>query len=162
MFISPRLSPSSNFTRVSTSNIYSSLSHSTLRTSVFRGLRKVNVSLSGRISLNSCFHSYPCFTPTSIHHLNMSRRRHSTQQNENSNGNSNGHSKPKKDDHDHNHDHEENGHEHSHSHSLFGGHSHGDEYNYGAEKIMAAWDGGGDRGSRITIIGLLSNVALVS
>ncbi|KAJ3988518.1 CDF-like metal transporter [Lentinula detonsa] len=91
----------------------------------------------------------------------MSRRRqHSTHEN--------GHTETKKDStehddhnhHDHDHDHE---HGHSHSHSFFGGHSHAGEYNYGAEKIMAAWEGSGnigDKGSSITILGLLSNVAL--
>ena len=44
----------------------------------------------------------------------------------------------------HSHEHgNEHGHEHSHSHSFLGGHSHASEYNYGAEKIMAAWEGSG-------------------
>lgn len=53
-------------------------------------------------------------------------------------------------------------HEHAHSHSLFSpSHSHGDEGHHDeAERIMAAWAGAADRGSRITIVGLFSNVGL--
>ncbi|KAF5393496.1 hypothetical protein D9757_000652 [Collybiopsis confluens] len=79
--------------------------------------------------------------------LNMHRRPHSTQ-----NGNSEMKKEPT---HEHGHSHSD-----SHSHSFFGGHSHAGEYNYGAERIMAAWEGAGDKGSQITIIGLLSNVVL--
>jgi len=60
----------------------------------------------------------------------------------------------------HSHDHS-NGGADSHSHSLFGSHSHGEESNIEEhEKIMQALQGGGDRGSRITLIGLFGNVAL--
>ncbi|THV02330.1 cation efflux protein [Dendrothele bispora CBS 962.96] len=71
---------------------------------------------------------------------------------------------PQENDSQSNHSHEhDNEHGHEHSHSIFGAHSHshGEEgHNYGAEKIMAAWEGTGDRGSRITLIGLFSNVGL--
>jgi len=63
-------------------------------------------------------------------------------------------------DHDHDHDHS-----HSHSHSAFGGsfvhgHSHGEGGHGDAEKVVAVLSGAGDRGSRITLIGLASNVGL--
>ncbi|KAF9263234.1 cation efflux protein [Marasmius fiardii PR-910] len=49
---------------------------------------------------------------------------------------------------------------HSHSHSIFGhSHSH-DEDHHGTDQIMAALQGSADRGSKITLIGLYSNVAL--
>lgn len=48
-----------------------------------------------------------------------------------------------------------------HSHSVFHSHSH-DEHNHGhdAEQIVQALQTAGDRGSRITLIGLFANVAL--
>lgn len=52
--------------------------------------------------------------------------------------------------------------DHSHTHSLFS-HTHdhdGDGHHDEAEKIMAAWSGAADRGSRITLIGLFANVGL--
>ncbi|KAF8070521.1 CDF-like metal transporter [Lyophyllum atratum] len=64
------------------------------------------------------------------------------------------------DDHDQDHEHTTS---HSHSHSLFGhSHSNGDEHSHthGSEKIIAALEGQGDKGSRITLIGLVSNVGL--
>ncbi|KAK7472803.1 mitochondrial metal transporter [Stygiomarasmius scandens] len=82
----------------------------------------------------------------------MSRRRQLTSKSPQENG------PESTDSQDHSHEHG-----HSHSHSIFGGHSHshGEEgHNYGAEKIMAAWEGSGDRGSQITLIGLFSNVGL--
>ncbi|KAF7984208.1 hypothetical protein HWV62_15996 [Athelia sp. TMB] len=60
----------------------------------------------------------------------------------------------------HEHEHEDS---HTHSHSIFSGHSHShgdDGHGHGQEKIIEALQGGGDRGSRITLIGLFSNVAL--
>ncbi|KAH7920069.1 cation efflux protein [Leucogyrophana mollusca] len=51
---------------------------------------------------------------------------------------------------------------HSHSHSLFGhSHSH-DEHDHGhdAEQIVQAFQRSGDRGSRITLIGLFANIGL--
>ncbi|KIM75103.1 hypothetical protein PILCRDRAFT_79410 [Piloderma croceum F 1598] len=55
-------------------------------------------------------------------------------------------------------------HSHSHSHSIFSSHSHGEEgHLQGHEKIIEALRGGGktgDKGSRITLIGLFSNVGL--
>ncbi|KAF8161164.1 mitochondrial iron ion transporter [Crassisporium funariophilum] len=61
----------------------------------------------------------------------------------------------------------ENGHEHDHeghSHSIFGhSHTHGDEgHVHDAEQIIAAFKGSDDPGSRITLIGLFSNVALTT
>ncbi|PSR73905.1 hypothetical protein PHLCEN_2v10263 [Hermanssonia centrifuga] len=69
---------------------------------------------------------------------------------------------------DHQHDHEEHDHDHSHSHShshsIFGSlshsHSHTEESHADADKVVEALKGGGDRGSRITLIGLASNVGL--
>ncbi|CAL1707402.1 unnamed protein product [Somion occarium] len=71
--------------------------------------------------------------------------------------------------HDH-HEHDEHGREqhpgHSHSHSLFGlGHKHEpgeDGHVQNPEQIVEALKGGGDRGSRITVIGLVSNVGLTA
>ncbi|KAH8119648.1 cation efflux family-domain-containing protein [Phellopilus nigrolimitatus] len=51
-------------------------------------------------------------------------------------------------------------HSHSHSHSLFGGHSHA--HGEDGAGIVQALEGTGDRGSRITVIGLVVNVALTA
>jgi cation diffusion facilitator family transporter len=52
---------------------------------------------------------------------------------------------------------------HSHSHSIFSSHSHGEDgHNHGAEKILEALQGSDDPGSRITLIGLFSNVGLTA
>ncbi|KAF5380561.1 hypothetical protein D9615_004483 [Tricholomella constricta] len=64
--------------------------------------------------------------------------------------------------HDHDHEHSTS---HSHSHSLFGhSHANGEEHSHshGTEQIIAALEGQGDRGSRITLIGLVSNVGLTA
>ncbi|KAI0915789.1 hypothetical protein AcW1_003709 [Taiwanofungus camphoratus] len=69
---------------------------------------------------------------------------------------------------DHHHDHtHERGHEHAHEHGhgIFGAMSHThmpgeDGHGHDAEKMVEALKGGGDRGSRITLIGLFSNVGL--
>ncbi|KAF9244927.1 cation efflux protein, partial [Melanogaster broomeanus] len=55
-----------------------------------------------------------------------------------------------------------NGHSHSHSplQSIFHSHSHDDHHAQDAEQIVQAIEGTGDRGSRITVIGLLVNVVL--
>ncbi|KAF8844678.1 cation efflux protein [Paxillus ammoniavirescens] len=54
-------------------------------------------------------------------------------------------------------------HIHSHSHSIFHSHSHDDHgHVHDAEQIVQALEGTGDRGSRITLIGLLVNVVLTS
>ncbi|KAH9944706.1 cation efflux family-domain-containing protein [Amylocystis lapponica] len=66
--------------------------------------------------------------------------------------------------HPHSHEHEH-GHSHSHSHSIFGAmtHTHAPgEGHTDAEQIVEALKGGGDRGSRITLIGLVSNVGLTA
>lgn len=64
--------------------------------------------------------------------------------------------------HDHDHSHDKHSHSHSHSHGLFhshAGHSHGSPEE--AESLVAALTGKKrDRGSRITLIGLASNVGL--
>lgn len=80
------------------------------------------------------------------------RRAHSTKGNEKPVANGNGSLK------------DDEQHTYSHSHSFFSHtHSHGDEgHNYEAERIMAAWEGSADRGSRITLIGLFSNVGLTA
>ncbi|KAG6915458.1 hypothetical protein DXG01_011362 [Tephrocybe rancida] len=82
---------------------------------------------------------------------------------------------------DHEHDHEDS-HSHSHSHSLFGhSHSNGEEHSHshGTEQIIAVLEGqgthadfnspawyvdtrSGDRGSKITLLGLVSNVGLTA
>ncbi|KAF5370648.1 hypothetical protein D9758_001999 [Tetrapyrgos nigripes] len=93
-------------------------------------------------------HLFSC-TTTSI----MSRRRQLSTKSPGENG-------PQKNN---KQDHSKHEHDHSHSHSMFGGHSHshGEEgHNYGAEKIMAAWEGSADRGSKVTVIGLFTNVGL--
>ena len=70
-------------------------------------------------------------------------------------------------------------HHHGHKHSLFGGHEHEHEHGTDAEKVIEALKGGGelpaslttvevtlsrlgDRGSRITLIGLFANVGLTA
>jgi hypothetical protein len=60
-------------------------------------------------------------------------------------------------DHDHNHDHD---HDHSHSHGLFHSHA-GHDHSQGTEQLIKAISSGQiDRGTRITLLGLGSNVAL--
>ncbi|KAH7888572.1 cation efflux family-domain-containing protein [Phlebopus sp. FC_14] len=52
---------------------------------------------------------------------------------------------------------------HSHSHSIFHSHSHDEhdhDYGHDAEQIVQALQGGGDRGSQITLLGLVVNVGL--
>ncbi|KAB5590744.1 Iron ion transporter [Ceratobasidium theobromae] len=63
--------------------------------------------------------------------------------------------------HSHEHDHtdDEHDHSHSHSHGLFHSHSHSHGAE-GASEIIRALSGAGDAGSRITLIGLASNVVL--
>ncbi|CAE6444814.1 unnamed protein product [Rhizoctonia solani] len=57
----------------------------------------------------------------------------------------------------HEHEHE---HDHSHSHGLFHSHSHSHAHGGEAGEIMRALSGAGDAGSRITLIGLASNIVL--
>ena len=66
------------------------------------------------------------------------------------------------------HEHGSNGeheHEHTHSHSVFG-HSHahedGDAHGTTAESVIKVIEGKGDRGTRITLIGLVVNVGLTA
>ncbi|KAJ7096240.1 cation efflux protein [Mycena epipterygia] len=54
-------------------------------------------------------------------------------------------------------------HSHSHSHSFFSAHSHGHGASTDtAERLMAAFQGAGDRGSQITLIGLFANIGLTA
>lgn len=54
-----------------------------------------------------------------------------------------------------------NGSDHSHSHSIFHSHSHDEhEHTQSAEGVLKALQGGDDRGSRITLVGLYSNIVL--
>jgi hypothetical protein len=67
-----------------------------------------------------------------------------------------------KHDHDHDHDHsgDENEHEHEHG-GLF--HTHAHDHSEGAEQILNAFKSGHlDRGTKITLLGLGSNVALTA
>lgn len=58
---------------------------------------------------------------------------------------------------------EESSDSHSHSHSLFGhSHSHEGAVGHGADQIMSALQGSGDKGSRVTLIGLFANIGLTS
>jgi len=102
----------------------------TIRQSVF--LRKTNyVSIWTYPTYK--FTRLPSSVPISV----MSRRRQLSTKSPQEN------SPESTDSQDHSHEHG-----HSHSHSIFGGHSHshGEEgHNYGAEKIMAAWEGSGMR-----------------
>lgn len=60
--------------------------------------------------------------------------------------------------HDEEHDHD---HEHSHSHSIFGHtHSRDDGPSKEVESVLQVFQGKADRGSRITVIGLVVNVGL--
>jgi len=62
------------------------------------------------------------------------------------------------------HDHEpSNSHSHSHSHGIFGGHSHshGHDHDHGGG-LIETLQSGGDRGSRVTLIGLGANIILTS
>lgn len=61
-------------------------------------------------------------------------------------------------DHDHDHNHS---HSHSHSHSIFGHtHSRDDGPSKEVESVLQVFQGKADRGSRITVIGLVVNVGL--
>ncbi|KAJ6499972.1 mitochondrial iron ion transporter [Mycena vitilis] len=54
-------------------------------------------------------------------------------------------------------------HDHSHSHSIFSTHTHGPGASTDtAERLMAAFGPGADRGSRITLIGLFANIGLTA
>ncbi|KAF8590979.1 hypothetical protein K439DRAFT_1627409 [Ramaria rubella] len=53
-------------------------------------------------------------------------------------------------------------HDDEHKHTFFGGHGHDHKHGTDAEKVMEALKGGGDRGSRITLIGLFTNVGLTA
>ncbi|KAF9501570.1 mitochondrial iron ion transporter [Pleurotus eryngii] len=76
--------------------------------------------------------------------------------------NGNGTSHDHKDTHEHEHEHEHE-HDHSHSHSIFSLHSHSHgEGGQGAEKIIEALQGSGDRGSQITLVGLFANIGLTA
>ncbi|KAH8078072.1 cation efflux family-domain-containing protein [Cristinia sonorae] len=100
------------------------------------------------------------------------RRTHSTQPDVKGKGKEVEKSDQHEHDHDHDHDHAAHDHSHdhghSHSHSVFSlshSHSHGEDgpgHTPDAEKIVETLKGGGDRGSRITVIGLLSNVVLTA
>ncbi|KAF8558051.1 cation efflux protein [Imleria badia] len=54
--------------------------------------------------------------------------------------------------------------DHSHSHSIFHSHSHDDDHDHthSAEQIVHVFEGKGDRGSRITLLGLFVNVGLTT
>ncbi|KAI0644560.1 cation efflux family-domain-containing protein [Trametes meyenii] len=91
------------------------------------------------------------------------RRSHSTQ----SKGKEPEHSAASTHEHEHEHDHASGSHSHSHSHShgifdtLVHRHDHGEEgHGKDAEQIVQALKGQGDRGSKITLVGLASNVVL--
>ncbi|KAI4528562.1 cation efflux protein [Schizophyllum commune Tattone D] len=62
--------------------------------------------------------------------------------------------------HEHAHEHEHGEHGHDHKHGLFTAHSH-EDHAQEAEQLITALQRG-DRGSRITIIGLLSNIGLTA
>ncbi|KAJ6625564.1 mitochondrial iron ion transporter [Mycena sp. CBHHK59/15] len=60
-------------------------------------------------------------------------------------------------------DHDHHDHDHGHSHPLFShSHSHGEGNTDTAEKLMAAFQGAGDRGSQITLVGLFANIGLTA
>ncbi|KAF4563379.1 hypothetical protein EYR36_003822 [Pleurotus pulmonarius] len=84
----------------------------------------------------------------------------------NGNGSSHDHKDTHEHEHKHEHDHEhehEHEHDHSHSHSIFSLHSHSHgEGGQGAEKIIEALQGSGDRGSQITLVGLFANIGLTA
>ncbi|KAF8530452.1 mitochondrial iron ion transporter [Hysterangium stoloniferum] len=62
----------------------------------------------------------------------------------------------------HDHDHGDHDHHESHKHGLFGGHDHNHAHGTDAEKVFEALKGGGDAGSRITLIGLFANIGLTA
>ncbi|KAI0268679.1 cation efflux family-domain-containing protein [Gloeopeniophorella convolvens] len=59
--------------------------------------------------------------------------------------------------HDHEHSHS---HPHAHSHRIFSGHSHSHDDGHAHGGLVETLQGGGDRGSRITLIGLGVNIVL--
>ena len=61
--------------------------------------------------------------------------------------------------HTHEHEHDD---AHSHSHSVFGLHSHAHHDPRKAESVMKVFSGHADRGSRITLLGLVVNVGLTA
>ncbi|KAJ8503127.1 hypothetical protein ONZ45_g11131 [Pleurotus djamor] len=101
----------------------------------------------------------------------MQRRQHSNKDGEDDktpNGQSadqgHDHAHEHKHTHEHNHGQEhEHDHDHAHSHSIFSSHSHSHGeggHSHGADKIMEALQGSGDRGSQITLVGLFANIGL--
>lgn len=95
----------------------------------------------------------------------MSRRRHTTKSGESStpSTSSSGAAHRHDHDHDHDHDHSHDGHSHSHSHSHSLFHSHAHAHSEDADRVMTALSSGKlDRGTRITLIGMGSNVALTA
>nr|AMM70775.1 CDF metal transporter 4 [Russula atropurpurea] len=59
------------------------------------------------------------------------------------------------------HDHEPSN-THSHSHGIFGGHSHDHDHDNHGGGLIETLQSGGDRGSRVTLVGLGANVILTS
>ncbi|KAF9464992.1 cation efflux family-domain-containing protein [Collybia nuda] len=137
------------------------------RTESFRflSLGRPDVSrVSNKFKAHGCF----LFLPSLSFHYSsgnratmISRRPYSTNKTEGTTKVGNGASSlhpGKSHDHDHETPHT------THSHSIFGhSHSHGEEgHSHGTEHIIAALEGSGDRGSRITLVGLISNVGLTT
>ena len=83
-------------------------------------------------------------------------RTHSTKSTSKSKGQGTAASHSHEEEHDHDHDHE-----HTHSHSIFGHtHSREDGPSKEVESVVQVMQGKADRGSRITVIGLVVNVGL--
>ncbi|KAF8893836.1 cation efflux family-domain-containing protein [Infundibulicybe gibba] len=131
---------------------------------IFPSLRRSNVSRRAAYKLDLPITNLALHLHRQLHTpaISMSLRRpYSTEQGRSPmNGSASRNANTEHEHHDgHEHEHE---HDHEHAHSIFGhSHSHGEGHNHGAE-IMDALQGGGDRGSRITLIGLYSNVCLTA
>ncbi|KAI0779922.1 hypothetical protein C8Q74DRAFT_1261951 [Fomes fomentarius] len=124
-------------------------------------LSSSRTSLLPTSSCPSTFSLAGCQTMATL----SARRPHSTQS-KGKEPERTGHSATESHDHEHDHDHDHSlSHSHSHSHGFFGSlihtHDHSDGgHEQDAEQIVQAFKGEGDRGSKITLVGLASNVVL--
>ncbi|KAL5484783.1 MMT2 [Sanghuangporus weigelae] len=115
---------------------------------------------------SSPLHSALPFLPVVAPHTRMSSRRVYSSSSglkgkQKQNGHANADVLPSDDEH-HEHSHAPSITSHSHSHSMFSGHTHSRDDGPGqdVEGILQALRGRGDRGSRITLLGLVVNVGL--
>ena len=131
------------------------------RTSI-RHVSRPSSTVAGTINISRLFSRRRIFSPLPLlpfHHMPL--RHHSSQSNPSSCQKLKHSDHEESDDSDHeDHDHS---HPHSHSHSLFGhSHAHEEGPNQEVESLVKIFEGKGDRGSNITLVGLVVNVGLTA